>query len=75
MDNVQMMPTNDINLALIIYKSILRSIFTYASPLCGYAANICKNKLHTIQNEVIRIITKLRRVTPIVTLHEQTDRH
>jgi hypothetical protein len=30
------------------------------------------NKLQTFQNKVLRIITKLPRVTPILTLHEQT---
>jgi hypothetical protein len=30
------------------------------------------NKLQTFQNKVFRIITKLPRVTPILTLHEQT---
>jgi hypothetical protein len=37
----------------------------------GYAANTHINKLQTFQNKVLRIITKLPRVTPLVTLHEQ----
>jgi hypothetical protein len=64
--------TIDINLALIIYKTLLRSILIYACPVWGYAANTYINKLQTFQNKVLRIITKLPRVTPIVTLHEQT---
>jgi hypothetical protein len=64
--------TVDINLAIIIYKSLLRSILTYASPVWGYAANTYLNKLQTFQNKVRRIIRKLPRVMPIVTLHEQT---
>jgi hypothetical protein len=64
--------TIDINLALIIYKSLTRSILTYASPVWGYAAKTHTNKLQTFQNKVLRIITKLPRVTPILTLHEQT---
>jgi hypothetical protein len=64
--------TIDINLALVIYKSLLRSILTYASPVWGYAADTHINKLQTFQNKVLRTITKLPRVTPIVTLHEQT---
>jgi hypothetical protein len=59
-------------LELIIYKSLLRSILTYAYPIWGYAANAYKNKLQTFQNKVLRIITKLPRVISIVTLHEQT---
>jgi hypothetical protein len=60
--------TTDINLALIIYKSLLRSIVPYASPARGYAAKTHINQLQTFQNKVLRIITKL----PIATLHEQT---
>jgi hypothetical protein len=63
--------TIDINLALIIYKSLIRSILITASPVWGYAAKTHMNKLQTFQNKVLRIITKLPRVTPILTLHEQ----
>jgi hypothetical protein len=63
--------TIDINLALVIHKSLLRSILIYACPELGYAANTYINKLQTFQNKVLRIITKLPRVKPIVTLHEQ----
>jgi hypothetical protein len=45
-----------INLAVVIYKSVYVYIY----------------RLHTFQNKVLRIITKLPRVTAIVTLHEQT---
>jgi hypothetical protein len=45
---------------------------TYASPTWGHADNTYINKLQTFQNKVLRIITKLLRVTPIVTLHERT---
>ena len=62
----------NINLALTIYKSLIRSILTYAAPAWGYAAKTHINKLQLFQNKVLRIITKLPRVTPIDTLHEQT---
>jgi hypothetical protein len=55
----------DINLGLIIYKSLFRSILTYASLVWGYTASIYVNKLQKFQNKVPRIIT------PILTLHEQ----
>jgi hypothetical protein len=45
---------------------------TNAFSLWGYAANTYINKLQTFQNEVLRIITELPRVTPIATSHEQT---
>jgi hypothetical protein len=48
-------------------------ILTYASPVWGYAANTHINELQAFQNKVLRIITKLPRVTPILTLHEQTE--
>jgi hypothetical protein len=64
--------TIDVNLALIVYKSLLRSIVTYASPAWDYAAESYVHKLQTFQNKVLTIITKLPRVTPIDTLHEQT---
>jgi hypothetical protein len=54
--------TIDINLALIIYRSLLQSILTYTYI----------NKLQTFQNKLLRLITKLPRVTPIATLNEQT---
>jgi hypothetical protein len=45
---------------------------TYACPVWGFAAPYHINKLQTFQNKVLRLITKLPRVPPIVTLHEQT---
>jgi hypothetical protein len=63
--------TIDINLALVIYKSLLRSLLTYASPTWSYAASTYINKLQIFKKKILRIITKLPRVTPITTLHEQ----
>jgi hypothetical protein len=65
--------TIHIYFASIIYKSLLRSILWYASPESSYAANTYKNTLQTFQNKVLRIITKLARVTPIATLHTQKE--
>jgi hypothetical protein len=45
---------------------------TYACPVWGFAAPSYIKKLQTFQNKVLRIITKLPKVTPTVTLHEQT---
>jgi hypothetical protein len=61
---------NDANLALILHKSLHRSILTHAS--WGYAVDTYINKLHTFQNKYLKIITKLRTVPPIKTFHEQT---
>jgi hypothetical protein len=62
----------NINLALTIYKSLIRSILTYAASVYGYAPKRHINKLQIFQNKVLRIITNLPRLTPIETLHEQT---
>jgi hypothetical protein len=53
-------------LALTIYKSLIRSALTHA-------AKTLFKKLQNFQNKVLRIITKLPRVTPIDTLYDQTD--
>jgi hypothetical protein len=45
---------------------------SYASPAWGYVANAYINKLQTFQNKVLRIITKLPRITPIANIHEKT---
>jgi hypothetical protein len=51
--------TVDINSSLIISKSLICSILTYASPAWSYAAKTYMNKLQTFQNKVPSIITKL----------------
>jgi hypothetical protein len=63
----------DIHLALTIYKALIRPIMTYASPVWGFAALTHINKLQAFQNKTLRIITKLPKVLPIHTLHEQTN--
>jgi hypothetical protein len=56
---------------LVIYKSLLRSVLTYAFPTWGCAANTYINNLQTFKNKVLWIITKLLRVTPIAALRDQ----
>jgi hypothetical protein len=62
----------DINLALTIYKTLIRPIITYAAPAWGYDPKTHFKELQVFQNKVLRIITKLPRVTPTDILHEQT---
>jgi hypothetical protein len=49
----------NINLALTIYKTLIRPIITYAAPAWGYAAKTHLSKLQVFQNKVLRIVTKL----------------
>jgi hypothetical protein len=62
----------NINLALTIYKTLIRPIITYAAPAWGYAAKTHLSKVQVFQNKVLRIVTKLPRVTSIEILHDQT---
>jgi hypothetical protein len=45
-----------------------------AAPAWGYEPQTMFNKLQVFQNKVLRIITKLPRVTPVGILHEQTGK-
>ena len=62
----------NINLVLTIYKSRIRSTLTYVTPAWGHTADAHFNRLDIFQSKVLLKITKLPRVTPIDTLHEQT---
>jgi hypothetical protein len=59
-----------INLALTIYKTLTRPITTYAAPAWQSAAKADLSKLQVFQKNVLKIITKLPRVTSIEILHE-----
>jgi hypothetical protein len=58
------------NLALTIYKTLVRPIITYAAPVCGNAAKTHLSKLQVSQNKALRTIINLPRVTPIKILQE-----
>jgi hypothetical protein len=62
----------NINLALRIYKSLIRSILTYAAPVWGYASKTHINLLQIFHKNVLRVIRKRPIVTPTKSLHEQT---
>ena len=55
----------NINLALTIYRSLIRSTLTYAAPAWGQAANTHCNILQNFQNKLWIMITKFPRVTTI----------
>lgn len=63
----------NIRTSLTIYKALVRSIITYASPVWGHASKTHMSKLQKLQNRVLYTVTKLPRVTPIWTLHKETN--
>ena len=48
----------------VLYKALLWSILTYASPVWGHGSRSAMRKLQIFQNKVLRIVTKLPRITP-----------
>jgi hypothetical protein len=57
-----------INLALTIYKTLIRSALTNAALAWGHAAKTLLEKVQIFHNKVLRMIIKLPRVTPTETL-------
>jgi hypothetical protein len=53
------------NIKLALYKSLIRSVITYACPTCEYAADAHLLKLQRLQNTVLRAIGNLDRCTPV----------
>jgi hypothetical protein len=58
------------NIKLTLYKALIRSIMTYASPAWEFAANAHLLKLQRLQNKVIRTIGNFPRRTPVRELHK-----
>lgn len=58
-------------LKLLLYKSIIRPVITYASPAWMNAAKSHKNKLQKVQNKALRIIYQPERKTK--KLHKLAD--
>ena len=58
----------NINLALTIHKTLIRSALTYAALAWGHATKTLLKKVQIFQNKVLRMIIKLPRVTPTETL-------
>jgi len=54
---------------LLIYKNILKPIWTYGIPLWGTASNSNIEILQSFQNKVIRSIVNAPRYVPNTTLH------
>jgi hypothetical protein len=57
------------NIKLILYKTLIRSVMTYACPTWEYAADAHRFKLQCLQNRVLRAIRNLDRCTPVRELH------
>jgi hypothetical protein len=52
-----------------IYKTLIRSIITYASPAWKFAADTHVLKLQRLQNKVLRIIGHFPKRSPVRCLH------
>jgi hypothetical protein len=53
------------NITLTLYKALIRSVITYASPTWEYAADGHPLKLQRLQNRVLRATGNLDRCTPV----------
>jgi hypothetical protein len=58
------------NIKLTLYKTLIRSIMTYAFPAWEFAANTHLLKLQRLQNKVLRTIDNFARRTPVRELHK-----
>jgi hypothetical protein len=52
-----------------VYRTIIKSIITYACPTWEFAADTHLMKLQRLQNRVLRAIGNLDRLTPVRDLH------
>jgi len=55
---------------LTLYKSLVRSILTYATPVCSSTRPCNYLKLPVIQSKCLRVIGNHRRRTPTSHLHD-----
>ena len=58
-------------IGITLYTALLRSVMTYACPVWRHAAKQ-HNKLQILQNKVLRLATKLPRITPVRIIHRDT---
>jgi hypothetical protein len=57
------------NIKLIVYRALIRSIMTYASPAWEFESDAHLMKLQCLQNRFLRAIDKFDRRTPVRDLH------
>lgn len=57
---------------LLLYKQIVRPIFTYGSPVWSSAAKCHLKRLQVVQNRALKIIFKLPRRHPTIELHQRS---
>jgi hypothetical protein len=56
-----------------LYKSIYRSILTYAAPVWSDCATTHLKKLQIVENKILRIILNAKSYTKITKLHEDAN--
>jgi hypothetical protein len=62
---IQMM----LNIKLMLYNALIRSVMTHACPTWGYAADAHLLKLQRMQNRLFRATGNLDRSTPVRKFH------
>ena len=55
---------------LTLYQLLIRSILTYAAPICRSTCPSNYRKLHVIQSKCLRVIGNYHRRTPTSHLHD-----
>ena len=58
---------------MLLFKTALRPIYAYASPILTTIANTHINKLQIMQNKILKMILNLPWYTPTALLHEQNN--
>lgn len=61
---------NSLKINIILYKSLIRSLFDYCVVILNVGTEKIKNKLQIIQNKILKIIKYFPIKTPIRTIHK-----
>jgi hypothetical protein len=64
--------TLSVHIKLIVYRALIGSVMTYASPTWEFAADTHLMKLQRLQNRVLCAISNLDRSTPVRDLHSHS---
>lgn len=62
-----------INSKILLYKTMIRPIVTYAAPILSSMARTHRNKMQIMQNKIIKMILNVPWRTSTVAIHQQTN--